>query len=309
MKIFEQYGDSIFFTLVIIMGFILLFIAILWTRVDKEHNVLRKYINHKYSKKGFIDELIETTTVFKNYEEENTLKYAIVEDKMPARKITKLSLLSAVIVFLFGLGIKNIVVTIFGTYFGFFTPLVYVDMIAKSKRHKVQDQLGTAIKFFTSEFTTSRSVIVAMQRVIGKLPEPIRFEFERLTREFNTGQMPEQALANFARRVNNKYAYIFSRLLISYFNKGTDFGPHLVQLTEDIMDEQLSMSEGKAELAMVRVTNMIMNSAVFLSILVIFFIVPERSEHFRTTFTGQVLMTVSVALSVASLTLGLKLED
>lgn len=309
MAFIEQYGEALFFSLTILSGFILLFMSILWTRIDKEKNILKKMTGRKYNaKKGVVDELIHSTPFLQRYEDKNKLKYAIIEDKYPARRITKFSLLTSVIVFVFGLGIRNIIVTIAGTYFGFFIPLIFVDMAAKSKRGKVQDQLGTAIKFFTSEFTTSRSVVVAMQRIIGKLPNPIRYEFERLTREFNSGGSPEQALANFALRVNNKYAYIFSRLLTAYFNKGTEFGPHLVQLTEDIMDEQLSMSEGKAELAMVRVTNMILNGAVFISIFIIFFIVPDRSVTFRESVSGQILVTVAVALSVASLTIGLKLE-
>lgn len=308
MELILKYGESLFFTLIIISGFLLLFIAILWTRVDKERNILKKYTNNRYSSKGFFDELIEHTPFFMKYEETNRIKYAIVEDRFPVRKITKMSIISSLVIFIFGLGIQNIIVTLFGTYMGFYTPLVFIDMAAKNKRYKVQDQLGTAIKFFTSEFTTSRSVVVAMQRIIGKLPDPIRFEFERLTREFNSGGMPEQALSNFALRVNNKYAYIFARLLTSYFNKGTDFGPHLVQLTEDIMDEQLNMSEGKAELAMVRVTNLIMNAAVFISILVIFFIKPDMSSAFKETVSGQTLITAAIGLSVASLTAGMKME-
>lgn len=309
MDFINKNGEHLFFILATLLGLLILASSILSQKIDKEKNILRKMVQEKVEEKGFINDLVQATSFLKNYEEKNRLKYSIIEDKFPIRKITKMSMVSALVVFIFGLSIQNVAVTVAGIPFGFHAPLVLIDMIAKNKRNKVQEQLGTAIKFFTSEFTTSRSVVVAMQRVLDRLPQPIRHEFERLTREFNSGQSVDKALSNFALRINNKYAFIFSRLLISYFNKGTEFGEHLIQLAEDIMDEQLSMSEGRTEIAMVRTTNLIMNAAVFISILIIFFIMPAKSQVFKSTAQGQMLITVAVSLSVASLTLGLKMED
>lgn len=309
INLIKDHLDHAFFLGVMLMGVILIVMAMISIKVERERNVIRKYIKGSYKEKGVLDRFLDENKHIQEREEINTVKYAILNEKYTPRQITKIKLFGALMGFLFSVLIRNVIMIPIMTAIAYNLPDLFFNSQSYKKRNKLQAQLGLAIRFFVSEYTTSRSVVVSLQNIIPKLPEPIRHEFERLTREFNSGIVPKEALENFAIRINNKFGYIFTRLLISYFDQGTEFGPHLIRLGEDITEDELSMSEGRTELAMVKTTNYIMNAAVFISLIAIFLVVPERGNEFQSTVQGQMLLAVSVGLSIISVALGLKMGE
>lgn len=303
-----KYEDSLPFILILLAGIVLILISVLQIKGEKRKNILSQYIKKEKLSDNFLDNILNKSEKIAAFEEKNEKKLSIISDKITARGFTKITLYSVGFGLLFSLIIRNVIAIPIIIGICYYLPEVYLDMIIKNKRMKIEEQLGIAIKFFTTEYTTNRSVVVAIQNILPKLPYPIKKEFEILVRELNSGETPKACFENFSKRLDNKFAYVFSRLLISYFHDGTDFAGHLVRLSEDITDEQIQHKESRTELAMVRSTNVILNAVVILSIVVMFLVFPSRSLYFKSTAQGQMLMTGVIINSFISLILGIRLE-
>lgn len=303
-----MFMNSIPFIFAIATGIILILIARVSSVADKERNILKDLVSGKKARKNLLDDLLNDSKFIHNLEEKNKMKLALVNDDFDIRKFTKIILLTTLIGIIFSLFIMNFIAMPFIIFISFYMPQLYLNLVATNKRNKIESQLGIAIKFFTSEFSTTKQVVVSLQNILPKLPKPIRGEFEKLSRELNSSGTPRQTLSNFASRMNNKYAYIFAKLLTSYYESGTEFSQHLIRLTSDITDNELTQQEGKAEVAMVRTTNLLLNGTVLVSVIVMFVFIPEKSVYFKDSIGGQALMAVAIINAFLSVILGLKLE-
>ena len=290
------------------VGISLFIIAALLIKNEKTKNVLNRYIKREKRKENFIDKWLNSKEFIEKFEKKNEKNLYLVQDKMTPRGFTKILIYTISGGLLFSILIRNIIVVPIIILICFYFPHLYISLIVTKKRKKIEEQFGTAIKFFNTEFITNKSIIIAVQNIIPKLQNPIKGEFEKLARELNSGFSPETALINFSKRLDNKFAYIFCNLLMSYFKNGTSFDKYLLALTEDIDEDILQQKEGKTELSMVRATNLLLNSVVLVSILVLFIFIPNRAEVFKNTAQGQTLMAIVILISFLSLYLGFKLE-
>lgn len=292
-----------------ITGILLLVLATIIRTKEKEKTILKKYINKEISKETYFKKVLNSSKIISNFEKNVEKKYAIaLTSDFTPRKVTKLMFLAVLVGFLFMWVIGNVIVFPLILAICYFIPLLYLDLVVKSKKNKIESQLGVAINFFITEFTTTKSVSISIQNIIPKLSNPIKNEFEKLLRELNSGVLPKESFQNFAKRVDNKFALIFADLLTSYFDKGTDFCSHLLGIAEDISDSQIQRKEGQTENAMMRTTNFILNGVLFVTIFVIFLFLPRFSECFKDTIRGQFLMAVVVLSSFLSIVLGFKMK-
>lgn len=309
MSNYGKYMDNLPFLLIFLIGVLLLIISIIEIQNEKKKSVLKKYIKTTRNSDNFFDNWLNSQEFIIKWEERNEQKFALLSNIITPRKLTKLTIYSITFGVLFSLLLQNILILPLSLGICYYIPTLYLDLLVKNKKGKIEGQLGVAIKFFTTEFTTTRSVIVALQNIIPKLPYPIKTEFEKLTRELNSGTSPKDSLLNFSKRLDNKFSYVFSKLLISYFNDGTEFGEHLVRLSQDISTAQIQHKEIRSELSMVRTTNFILNGVVLFSILIIFVLFPSKSIYFKSSTTGQSLMTLVIFNSFISMYLGFRLEN
>ena len=306
---YEKCINTLPFLLVFLTGILLLIISIIEIKNEKKKSVLKKYIKNTRKSDNFFDNWLDSQEFITKLEEKNEIKFALLSNIITPRRLTKLTIYSISGGILFSLLLQNILALPLSLGICYYIPTLYLDLLVKNKKGKIEGQLGVAIKFFTTEFTTTKSVIVALQNIIPKLPSPIKNEFERLAREINSGTPPKECLLNFSKRLDNKFAYVFSKLLISYFNDGTEFGEHLVRLSQDISTAQIQHKEIRSELSMVRTTNFILNGVVLFSILIIFVLIPNKSIYFKSSTTGQSLMTLVIFNSFISMYLGFRLEN
>lgn len=306
----EEYLNLLPFTFICLAGVSLIFLSIYKIKYGREKSILKKYIKKRDTNRdSFLDDWLDSKNFIIKFEEKNNKKFGLIDEKISPRKITKVTMFSMLMGLIFSIIIRNIIALPIVITISFYLPQLYLDMVVKNKKIKIEQQLGICIKFFTSEFTTCKSVVVSFQNISNKLPNPIRGEIERLIREMNSGYLAVECLNGFAKRMDNRFAYIFSNLLISYFNKGTDIGEHLVRISNEITDAQGLHKENKTELAMVRATNLILNGVVFISIILMFLLFPKYSQSFRNTASGQTLVTLVIFNSFISIILGLKLEN
>lgn len=292
-----------------ITGLLLVILSIMMTIKERKKTIIDKYIKGEKIKTSFLDRLFDDSKYISSFEEKISNKYAIVFDKIVPRTITKIIVLIMAIGIVFVLITKNIILLPIMVFIAYELPLLYLNVISKSKKNKIEEQLGISIKFLITEYTTTKSLVIAIQNIIPKLKNPIKKEYERLLRSINSGIDVKNALEDFSKRMNNKYARILACLINSFYEKGTEFTEQLMSISNDITDAQNEAKEGKAELTTVRWVNIIVNTVVFLTILIIFLFVPKFAICFQNTIRGQIFLVVAVMNSFISIILGLRLEN
>ena len=292
-----------------ITGLLLVILSIMMTIKERKKTIIDKYIKGEKIKTSFLDRLFDDSKYISSFEEKISNKYAIVFDKIVPRTITKIIVLIMAIGIVFVLITKNIILLPIMVLIAYELPLLYLNVISKSKKNKIEEQLGISIKFLITEYTTTKSLVIAIQNIIPKLKNPIKKEYERLLRSINSGIDVKNALEDFSKRMNNKYARILACLINSFYEKGTEFTEQLMSISNDITDAQNEAKEGKAELTTVRWVNIIVNTVVFLTILIIFLFVPKFAICFQNTIRGQIFLVVAVMNSFISIILGLRLEN
>lgn len=292
-----------------ITGLLLVILSIMMTIKERKKTIIDKYIKGEKIKISFLDRLFDDSKYISSFEEKISNKYAIVFDKIVPRTITKITIFIMIIGIVFVLITKNIILLPIMVLIAYELPLLYLNVISKSKKNKIEEQLGISIKFLITEYTTTKSLVIAIQNIIPKLKNPIKKEYERLLRSINSGIDVKNALEDFSKRMNNKYARILACLINSFYEKGTEFTEQLMSISNDITDAQNEAKEGKAELTTVRWVNIIVNTVVFLTILIIFLFVPKFAICFQNTIRGQIFLVVAVMNSFISIILGLRLEN
>jgi len=294
----------LFFGCLCVLIFLLIALGIMVVVKSRKNNILNKYLNVK--KEGLIDKILDKIKFINELEERNKLKLDLIGSKISARSFTKTLFL---LVFIIGVGLTSIIGNILALPFlliiCYLLPNIVLDLITKRKKLKMEEQLGVAIRFFKTEYITTKSIPISIQNIIPKLSNPIKKEFEKLLREILTGRI-EDAFNNFARRLDNKFAYVFAKLIISQSSKGAEFGEYLITVSEDITEEQTFYKENLTELAMSRFVNIALNVVLLLSVFLVY-VIPGVKVFF-TSQKGQAVVLFAIISSFVSILLGFKLS-
>lgn len=301
-------NDLIFILIIGAIGIGLCLIAVLLASIDSNKNILKKYIKPE-KEESRLDRFLDTKKIIIKFEDKISKKYRVIEDRFPVRKITKITIISMIIGIIFSIFIRNLIIIPFILIMCYLTPQLYLSMVKSKEQNRMEKELGNAIRFFRTEFTTTQSVPMALQNIIPKLNEPVKKYFEILSKEINYGIDPKIALCEFKKNVNDKFASIFANLLISYFEKGTAFGDSIIDISTKINNAQLRNKDKQVELSTMRVTNYILNFVLAVSIIIIYFVSPSIGIYFKQTIQGQLIMTLAIISGFVSLLLGFKISD
>lgn len=300
--------EILFYLFLILIGVNCVAMSLVFHFVSDSNSLLEKYLgeNNNMNK---IDKILNKIGFVNTFENYCSTKFYILNYKITARTITKITISSIFIGLLFALVIKNIIVIPFIIMVGIISPQLYFSILKTKEKNKIEEQLGHAIRFFRTEYTTTNNVPIALQNIIPKLQDPLKSHFEKLSQEINYGINPKTALIEFKNNVQNKFATIFANLLITHFEKGTDFGDKIISISTRINSTQLRYKENRSELATMRITNYILNGALFASIIIIYFFAPEWGLVYKNTVEGQMLMTLFILNGFSSIILGFKISD
>lgn len=311
IRFLNQYIDTLtlVYILLLLLGACLITLAVLLQKEDKKKNVLQSFIKDKRVTNDAIDRILDSISYVHKFETHIQRKINILDKDITPRKITKRMLMSVLLCIIFGIYIKNSLAIIPLILIGYNLPMVMLDIQIKKKRRLLEEQLGDAIKMFVTEFTTNKSFIVALNNIMKDVKAPLKHEFARLLRKLNSGEPYAECLMDFAYRLDNKWAYIFAKLIINYLDKGVDFVDHLIRVTEAITEEKIKYKENATELTAMKTTNLVLNAAIPVVYVVNTQINKEQSRVFTDTPTGRIIMLCVIVGTFISLMLGLKLEN
>ncbi|MBG9568467.1 MULTISPECIES: type II secretion system F family protein [Brevibacillus] len=128
--------------------------------------------------------------------------------------------------------LNNIIVAVmFGSI-----PFLIVWQKYQITTHRISRIMVPVIQNFTGFLSETDNITSAIHRSATQMPFEIRREWDRLCTNINTGTPLEEALLEFATRVNNDWADDFVDILITRIETGSDITPSLFKLVEEIQN-------------------------------------------------------------------------
>lgn len=311
IRFLRQYLNAltIVYIFLFILGILIFIYGALKEKERKQQTILKKLVGKRMTSSSLLDNLIDHIPNIAQLENKLDSKINILDKEMSPRKIIKKIILGMTLAIIFAIYINNIVAAIPLMAIGYFIPLIMLDIKVKKKRSLLEEQLCNAIKLFVTEFTTNASVYVALNNISDAVKNPLKGELERLLRKINSGEPRSECFMDFAKRLNNKWAYIFAKLVIDYIENGTDFTDNLIHISNSITEEKIQYKESSAELTLLKSTNLLINAAIPLVYFINKIMNPDQARIFVETGTGKLIMIFVIIGSFISLLLGLKIEN
>lgn len=120
----------------------------------------------------------------------------------------------------------SIVIAVLLFLFGLRVPRIYVDYSANRRLRTFESQLGDTLNLWVNSLRSGYSVLQGMEAIATELPAPISEEFERVVQEVRLGLSLEQALDNMLRRMPSEDL----DLIITAVNIQREVGGNLAEI-------------------------------------------------------------------------------
>lgn len=293
-------------TIFVLLGIIMIVYGILGARIDRKKTILHRF-SKKAEGKSFLDDWLDVIKFVRKSEEKIDLQLSILDMKVSGRTFTKLKLAAAFVGIAFSLYMKNWMIIVPMILISIQFPLMVVDLRVKRRLKVFNDQVLEAFQVFITDYTTSQSVQKTLINIIPKLRDPLKKEFERLSRNLHSGVPIEEAFMEFAERTQNKWVMIFSQMIITYYRQGGDFAEHLMKITRSITGEKILEEQNSTELASVSILNYVLNALVPIAYIMNRWMNPQDAAIFTETSSGRMIIFGITISTLISLMMGKKI--
>ncbi|HEY8400148.1 MAG TPA: type II secretion system F family protein [Cytophagaceae bacterium] len=247
-----------------------------------------------------VDKLIAAIPLVKNYVLNLEQSLAYVNKKIHPKTIIKTQLILIGISALFSIYFRNAYLFLPLSFLFLWIPAMIVQELKSRAIDKYDSQMLEMIQIFAAELAASQSVVKALEGTARKVRPPLKYEFDRLVIAINSGKSPSLAFNDLNQRIKNKWLRMMSLLILMYYERGGDLLPHIIRLSEDIINEKLITQKNRTELATMRFANTVINASLPLFLILNLLFNSKGMEFFRETTTGRIALTAAIILSLAS---------
>lgn len=306
-------GLTISYVVFFLLGLFILILGVLITKADKKKiyvsttNAVKK--EKKNKKKNFFDRLLDSLWFVANKEKEWKPRIVMSGYHLTVRQFTKIRIVCILIGVAISLFLNNILVMIPMCIILYVTPGYFVNRRAKKREMKFETQLLDNFQIFVTDFVSTKNVQMAVFNMTKKSIEPLKTEWEILSRSLNSGIPFDTAFVNFADRTGSKWSRIFAQIMISYYNQGNDFTEQLMALTGKMNDEKIMIQTNQTEISSMVTLNIIMNISVPIVYIFNKIMQPEASAAFSDTLQGRIIILLITCTCGLSLYLCHKLQE
>lgn len=189
---------------------------------------------------------------------------------------------------------KSLMIGIFIGFFGWYMPIIMVNIV-KNKRYKLfNEQLGDSITLISNSLKSGHSFLQAIDSVAKEMPEPISKEFEKVLREIKLGILTEKALENLLFRVESEDLELMITAVMIQRQIGGNLSEILDNISNTIRDRVRLKGEISALTAQGRLSGIIVSLLPVVLSLLLFLVNPDYlMELFRTTI-GLVMISAAI---------------
>lgn len=290
-----------------LLGLLLVIYGIMRGKATKRKSILQRLLKKPVSR-GLLDEWLDKLKFLNKSEQVLDQQLSVLDMKIKARTFTKARILAAFLGVLLALYLKNWLAVLPLAFISIQFPTMVVHLRVNRQLKAFNDQVLESFQIFITDYTTTRSVHKTLMNIIPKLRDPLRKEYERLSRRLNSGVAVETAFMEFAERTQNKWIMIFSQMIITYYRQGGDFSEHLMKITQSIVGEKILEEQNSTELATVSTLNYILNALTPLAFVVNRWINPGDAAIFTDTTSGKMIVFFVCISTIISLLIGRRMS-
>ncbi|MCL6457957.1 MAG: hypothetical protein K6T85_08120 [Gorillibacterium sp.] len=262
------------------------------------------------------------TWAFRNF---SSIRNLAIEMEFAGLKI-HVELLATLMIFLFSVGLFGVNAAVYALHQEFATgaerfvhvnawflsvfvglllaglPIFYVKFRVQKKRHRIALRMIILVQNLIGHYNSTLTIAEILAKSSSTMPVDVKSEWRRLVLSLHM-QTTEEALHDFARRIDNKWADDLADLLIMGAHYGMDITDALHKLVAGMQTAKRNEEKRMAMITVYRIGTMVMVGFAFF--VVLFNIYADRSNyrHYFLEQGGKVILTLSTAVMFASLLL------
>lgn len=223
---------------------------------------------------------------------------------MPATFIMTLKLacmgFGAAIGFLVGIGLPNVqaqfIPIVFLSVPCFFIPDIIIKRAYASRIYKFRLQMIDGLQILSNSVKANLSFIDAIKLMVNESQDPLAGEFRLVVQEVSLGLSLERALENLTKRIPVQDLHLFVASINTIFSMGEG----IIEVCEKtvLMVQERFRVERRIETltAEGKTQSLILTSAPFALMLILFFIDPNLPAQLFTTTAGFVILVMVIIL-------------
>ncbi len=206
------------------------------------------------------------------------------------RRILNISFVGMCLAFLISLIVTrlNITVSVIMALIGLLVPRILLHYYMKKRKKTFELQFVQGLDYLSSSMKAGLSLVQAMESLVENTTPPLSQEFDLLLREYRIGIPLNEALENFARRVESEELNLMVFSVIITRELGGDISEIFEHLAEVIRARHRVIDRVDTLTAQGRLQAMICGAIPFLLYGILFLWQPEHMQPLFNSFAGRV---------------------
>lgn len=180
-------------------------------------------------------------------------------------------------------------------------PRIWLASRVEKRRALLRDQLAAACSGLASSSRAGMSLPQAFTEIVKELPEPIRSEFSRISRDFRGGMPLQDAISSAKDRLNLDTFSIFAISIVTCYEHGGNETMMLDKIANNINEVQRLERRMLSETAAARQVVWILSLFPFLFLAVMGLLHSSGTQLMFTTIAGQLLLVLSIIMICGSI--------
>ena len=259
--------------------------------------VWKSYINFVKRQRKKINKLFPT--LVKKYD-----KYSVGSNQKAVDYITHKLVICLIFILLtiIATGIQGRVVSLFQILFslliGFYALDVYLIVVSKINKKKIEDEMLRAIIIMNNAFKSGKTTIQAVEVASKKLPKPIGYEFEKICEEMKYGLSIDTVFDRFAKRVGIEEAEYLSSSLTILNRTGGNIVAVFDSIEKTLFDKRKLKEDLKNSTTVSKLVVRILLFVPILFVLVIYLLNPNYFDPFFASALGYFVLGIILIMFV-----------
>ncbi|MCC9608581.1 type II secretion system F family protein [Blastopirellula sp. JC732] len=185
-------------------------------------------------------------------------------------------------------------------YLVFVSPRLILEMLIERRKTKLRDQMVGATVAIANGCRAGLSLAQALEEAAREIPEPLAFEFRRITNEYNCGRPLAEAIQSAKERLNLDSFTLFAMSLLVTIERGGKLTESLERISQSLQESQRLERKLAAETASGRNVVMLLTAFPFLFLGFVFITKPQDTMLVFQSLVGQIIMLVVMILVYVS---------
>jgi tight adherence protein B len=179
-------------------------------------------------------------------------------------------------------------------------PWYLLHRLAEARKQKIEDQLADAMVSLSGAIKAGLSLPQSLQILADQCPRPISEEFRQMIGEYNLGKPLVQTLTEAKARLRSENFSLFAAAMLASHDSGGRLNETVDRIAHSVLELQRLERKLLSETAQARKSAVYMALTPLFVLLAYYFIDTENTLRLFDTLPGQLMLSLSVILNLAS---------